>query len=509
MSTVTLSNNKRIAVNTLYLYARTVFIMLVTLYTSRVILEALGVEDFGIYNVVGGIVTMFQMLSGSLTAAITRFITYELGAGNTEKLKKVFSVSVTIQILLSLIILFFAETVGLWYLEHKMVIPSERLVSANWVYQLSLVTFIIRLISIPYNSCIIAHERMKAFAYIGIFDALGRLAIAVALRFCGSDRLIIYAVLMTTLAVAIRILYGQYSGKNFEECKFKFIYDSKLLKEMFSFAGWNFIGSSSAVLREHGGSLLINLFYGPVVNAAKGVAVQVNSAVTSFVHNFLTAVQPQITKSYANGERTFMLSLSFQSIRFSFYLLLLMALPILVSTDYILQLWLKEVPEHTITFVQLTLLFSLSEAMSHPLVTVMLATGRIKNYQIIVGGLQFLNLPLSYFFLKFGAFPEIVFIVSIIISQACLVARVLMLHKMVDLNIKVFITNVYVNILCVTTCSSIAPLLFSLYMDKGFLSFLIVTAVSLLSTLIAAAFVGCNKKERNLIVRKIGKMFKF
>ena len=312
------SNNKRIAKNTLLLYFRMLLTMVVSLYTSRVVLGALGVEDYGIYNVVGGVVAMFSMLSGSLSAAISRFITFELGTGNKEKLKRVFSSSVTIQMGLSAIILVLAETVGLWFLNNKMVIPESRMYAANWVFQLSLLTFVINLISIPYNAAIIAHERMSAFAYISIFEAVSKLVVAYCIVISPIDRLILYAIMLTTIAVIIRLIYGSYCKRKFEECTFHFIYDHDLLKQMFGFAGWNFIGASSALLRDQGGNIVINLFCGPAVNAARGIAVQVNTAIHSFVTNFMTALNPQITKSYAGADQKYLMTLLFQGARLSF-----------------------------------------------------------------------------------------------------------------------------------------------------------------------------------------------
>ena len=432
----TADNNKRIAKNTLLLYFRMLFMMVVSLYTSRVVLNALGVEDYGIYNVVGGIVAMFSVISGSLSAAITRFITYELGTGNQENLKKIFSSAVTIQIGLTVAIALLAELVGVWFLNVKMNIPESRMIAANWVFQLSLFTFAINLISVPYNATIIAHERMSAFAYISIIEALGKLAIAYFITVSPMDRLVFYALLMCAVALLVRLVYGYYCKSHFEECTYHFLWDKNLLERMFSFAGWNFIGASSAILRDQGGNIVINLFCGPAVNAARGIAFQVNTAVHGFVTNFMTALNPQITKSYASGDREYMMTLIFQGARLSFYMLLALSLPIFVNTHYILVLWLKIVPEHTVIFVQLILLFGLSESISNPLITAMLATGKIRNYQLVVGGLQLMNLPVSYFLLRMGMFPEVVIVVAIVISQCCLAARLLMLRGMIGLSVR-------------------------------------------------------------------------
>lgn len=502
------ANNKRIAKNTLLLYFRMLLTMVVSLYTSRVVLGALGVEDYGIYNVVGGVVAMFSMLSGSLSAAISRFITFELGTGNKDKLKRVFSSSVTIQMGLSAIILVLAETAGLWFLNNKMVIPESRMYAANWVYQLSLLTFVINLISIPYNAAIIAHERMSAFAYISIFEAVSKLVVAYCIVISPIDRLILYAIMLTTIAIIIRLIYGSYCKRKFEECTYHFIYDHDLFKQMFGFAGWNFIGASSALLRDQGGNIVINLFCGPAVNAARGIAVQVNAAIHSFVTNFMTALNPQITKSYASGDQKYLMTLLFQGARLSFYILLLLSLPVIINTHYILKLWLGQVPEHTVLFVQLVLIFGMCESISSPLITAMLATGKIRNYQLVVGGFQMMNLPISYVFLRLGAIPETVLIVAIAISQLCLAARLYMLRGMIGLKARDFIKKVYLNVIIVTVLSSILPFVLSNILDENFISFVLLCIVALVSTFLIEFYLGCTLKERQFVISKVKTIIK-
>mgnify|MGYP002678000921 FL=1 len=503
MSNQTSDNNKRIAKNTLLLYFRMLFMMVVSLYTSRVILNALGVEDFGIYNVVGGVVAMFTVISGSLSAAISRFITYELGKGDQSKLNRIFSASVTIQLLLSLIIVVLIESVGVWFLNTKMTIPMERMTAANWVLQFSIITFVINLISVPYNAAIIAHEKMSAFAYISILEAVGKLAIAFLIMWSPIDKLIFYAVLMCLVAIMVRFAYGHYCTKHFEECNYHFQWDKELLKNMFCFAGWNFIGASSAVLRDAGGNIVLNMFFGPSVNAARGIASQVNSAITGFVQNFMTALNPQITKSYASGDREYMMTLIFQGARLSFYMLLLLSLPVLINTHYILVIWLKLVPEHAVLFVQLILIFAMCESISNPLVTAMLATGKIRNYQIVVGGLQMLNLPISYICLRLGCIPESVLIVAIVISQSCLVARLYMLRSMIGLSSVQYMKKVYFNIILVALLAVAVPGLLSKYMGESFLSFVSLSLVAIVSTIIVEFYVGCNGKEREFVIDKV------
>lgn len=496
-------NNKRIAKNTLLLYFRMLLTMAISLYTSRVVLHVLGVEDFGIYNVVGGVVAMFSVISGSLSAAISRFITYELGKGDKEKLVRIFSSSVTIQLGLGLVIIILAEVIGVWFLNEKMSIPENRMYAANWVFQLSILTFVINLISVPYNAAIIAHEKMSAFAYISILEVVAKLIIVYMLLLSPIDKLIFYAILMASVALIIRFVYGFYCKRNFEECTYHFILDKELLKKMFGFAGWNFIGASSAVLRDQGGNIVINLFCGPAVNAARGIAYQVNNAISGFVNNFMTALNPQITKSYAAGEKEYMMTLIYQGARLSFYILLILSLPVIVNAHYILTLWLKIVPEHTTLFVQLVLIFAMSESISNPLITAMLATGKIRNYQIIVGGLQMMNLPISYVLLRYGCIPETVLIVAICISQCCLAARLYMLRGMIGLSVREYLSKVYFNVLAVTVLSAVIPCILSYYLSETLLNFIIICVVSVICTFTVIYFVGCNRKERQFILSKV------
>lgn len=478
------------------------FLMLVSLYTSRVILNALGVEDYGIYNVVGGVVTMFSMLSGSLSAAISRFITFELGTGDTEKLKKVFSSSVTIQVGIALIIVILAETVGLWFLNEKMVIPSDRLTAANWCYQFSVITFAVNLISVPYNAAIIAHEKMSAFAYISILEAIGKLIVAWCIVINPVDRLIFFAAMVAVIACIIRAVYTWYCKRHFEECTYYFIYDHDLLKNMFGFAGWNFIGSTAVILRDQGGNLILNLFFGPVVNASRGIAIKINTVLQGFISNFMTAMNPQITKSYASGDNDYMMKLIFIGARFSYFLMLLISLPILLNTHLVLELWLKLVPDYSVIFVQLILILSLHETLANPLITAMLATGNIRRYQIYAGGLNSLNLPISYLFLYMGYPPESVFIVAIVMALLVQVARLLLLRGMINLSISDYLRQVYVNIIGVTIVASILPCIMSLVIEQGMINFIVVSVIALVWTSAVVYWIGCNKVERLFITNK-------
>ncbi len=501
------ANSKRIAKNTLMLYFRMLFLMGVSLYTSRIILANLGVEDYGIYNVVGGVVAMFTMISGSLSSAISRFITFELGKGSQEKLNIIFSTSVIIQIIIGVIIVILVETVGVWFLANKMVIPADRLFAAKWVLRFSLIALIINLISIPYNAAIIAHERMSAFAYISILEASGKLAIAYLITISPIDKLILYAILMASVALVVRFTYSIYCRRHFEECKFRLVFDKLLLKDMFGFAGWNFIGSSSALLRDQGGNMLLNVLGGgPAVNAARGISSQVNTAIHQFSSNFMMAMNPQITKSYASGDHKYMMTLMFQGARLSFYMLLTLSLPVIISAPYVLELWLRTVPEYTVTFVRLVLILGMCEAISTPLITAMLATGNIKSYQIVVGGLQMMNLPISYIMLKLGFFPPIVLIVAIFVSMCCLASRLYMLRGMIGLPIRTYLSKVYFNVLTVAIISAIIPYFARLHIEDDFIGFVVVSLLCVLSTFSVIYIIGCSKDERIFVNGKVSQV---
>ncbi len=496
-------NNKRIAKNTIFLFIRTIFIMLITLYCSRVILRALGVIDYGIYNVVGGFVTMFSVISNSLTAAISRFITYELGRGDIERLNRIFSAALKTQFFLAFIIFVIIETFGNWFLNTQMVFPPDRASAANWVFQFSILTFLINLVSVPYNACIIAHEHMKAFAYFGIFQAMLSLVASLLISMAPIDKLVFYSALMTLAAILIRLFYGLYCSRNFKECHFHWKTDKGLTIEIMRFAGWNFIGAASGMLRDQGINVVLNLFCGPVVNAARGIAMQVSTAIRSFAGNFTTAINPQITKNYAAGncEQTF--KLVFQGSRFSYYLMLLWSLPILMETEFVLQLWLGIVPEYTIIFVRLIIIYSLTECISNTMITLMLATGDIKKYQIIVGGCQMLNLPVAYLLMYIGCSPESTFLSSIAIAVACLCLRLYMLQGMVQLPVKRFLHSVLLKDVQVSFFSSLIPLFLIKSIEMGVVRFIFTCLLCFASSSIVVLYLGCSVKERTLIFEKI------
>lgn len=496
-------NNKRIARNTLLLYFRMLLIMGVSLYTSRVVLAALGEVDYGIYNVVGGVVVMFTMISAPLSSSVSRFLNYELGRGCLAQLQKVFSTSVNIQIIISGIVFIIAETAGVWFLNSHMNIPENRMTAANWVLQCSIVTFVINLLSVPYNAAIIAHERMNIYAYISIIEALLKLGVVYMLVISPWERLELYAVLLVVVALGVQSIYAIYCRRHFESCRWSRHIDRGLMREMLGFSGWSFIGATAGVLRDQGVNIVINIFCGPVVNAARGIAMQVNTAINSFVQNFLVALNPQITKSYATDDMKYMFSLLYRGGRFSYYLLLILSLPIIVNASFILNLWLEEVPPYTVIFVQLILLLAMSESVSLPLITAMLATGNIRKYQIVVGSINLLNLPVSYAVLKFGYPPQATIVVALCSSIGCLIARLLMLRSMIGLSIKNFCIKVLLNVIVVTVLTAAVPVLIAYFIGGSLMAFILTTLVGFVMSVIIILYIGCSYQERNFILTQI------
>ncbi len=498
-------NTQRIAKNTLMLYIRMLFSMLVSLYTSRVILNMLGVEDFGIHNVVGGFVSMFSLISSALSSSTSRYLTFELGKGDKESIRKVFSTSLLIHIILAAIIFVAFETVGIWFVNNRMTIPAGRLVAANWAFQASVVSFLVGIVAVPFTSSVIAHERMDAFAYIGIGEVLLKLAVVlfVAHSPFRADKLILYSCLIVCVSVLVQSIYIIFCRWHFNECTMCPRLHREYFRGMCSFAGWNFIGCSAAILKGQGVNMLLNIFHGPVVNAAYGIASTVNNAVSSFANNFMTALNPQITKSYAAGKRDYMLSLVFRGSRFSYYLIYVFALPLILETHFVLDLWLGKFPEQATNFVRLMLILSLVDILSNALITTQNATGRIRNYQLVVGGMLMMNFPLSYLALKLGCAPLYVFVIAIGVALCCLALRLLFLKKNVGLRLAGFLREVCLNIAAVSVLSLMPALTIRLLMQPGWPRFLTVVAVSVITTLFVILYVGCSRDERAYLYGKV------
>lgn len=505
--TDTSANNKRIAKNTLLLYVRTLFIMLVTLYTSRVVLNTLGVSDYGIYNVVGGVVAMFGFINSSMSSATQRYITFALGKGDTERLQKVFSTALQIHVLIAVLIVVLGETVGLWFMYTQMQIPADRMDAAFWVLQCSILSTVVMIISVPYNADIVAHEKMSAFAYISILEAVLKLAVVYVLVVFSYDKLVLYAFLILAVQLFIRFCYSRYCNKHFPESRYRHVWNKPLFKEMTGFAGWSMFGNLSGVLFGQGLNMLLNVFFGPVVNAARAVAVQVQSAIQQFVGNFQMALNPQITKTYAKGEMEDMHRLMFRSARFSFYLLFFLSLPVLFETDFILTVWLKTVPDNTVVFLRIMICTSLIYAMANPLIAANQATGKVRKYQAVCGSILLMILPVSYVCLKLGCPAYSVFIVHFCIETVAQLARMIMLRPLIGIRVVDYIKNIYARVGVVVGLSVIVPFIVYESMDDTLLRFFAVCLVCMLSVGTVAYTVGLTSHERVFVKSKAVALF--
>ena len=497
------SNNKRIAKNTMMLYIRMLLTMAVTLYTSRVVLNTLGIEDFGIYNVVGGFVAMFGFLNSSMASATQRFLSFEIGRKDNIQLRNVFSMSVNIHFIISFVIFIFAETVGLWFVTTQLSIPAERMLPAQWVYQFSIFALMVNMVSVPYNAIIIAHERMNVFAWVSIAEVSLKLLIVFMLQWFGFDKLKLYAVLMFGVSLIIRLIYGVYCNQKFKESKFRYYWNKPLFKTLMSYASWNFWGNAAGTIKGQGVNILLNIFFGPAINAARGIAYQVSGAMNLFVVNFQMAMNPQIIKSYASEDLKYMHQLIYQGAKYSFFLLFTLTLPILFETKFILKLWLNIVPEYTAVFTQLIIINVLIDSVSGPLMTAAQASGKIKLYQSVVGGLLVLNLPISYLLLKMGLTPEVTLYVSIGISVIALYARLKIISPLVNLNVFDFFKTVIMRIIPVVIVSFILPFLVFLSLEESFLKLLLTVMTSILSALITIYYIGLGKAEQEFMNRKL------
>lgn len=501
------TGNKRLAKNTIVLYLRMLFTMILQLYTSRLVLKALGVEDYGIYNVVGGVIAMLNFINMSLSNANSRFIAVEIGSGNQNSLKKLFSCIMSIHWLFALIIIIFAETIGLWFVLTQLVIPDDRMIAAIWVYQSAVLSSIITIISSPYNGLIIAHEKMTAFAFISIFDAVSKFGIAILLFYSPIDRLILYAILHVLIQLIIRLFYAFYCKRRFEESKYKFTWDKQISSHILSFAGWTLTGNIAVMGYTQGLNILLNIFFGAIVNAARGISVQVQAAARLFFSGFQTAINPQIHKSYSQNNLTRMHTLIFLSSRFSYFLMLVVTIPLCLHTHYILELWLGEIPEYSVPFVQIMLIVGLINTLQNPTMTALHATGNIKKVQIIESSLLLSVVPIAYIFLKFfNISPEMVFIVYMIIEIITQFVRVYYIYPMIGLKIRDYVTKVIWPICFVSTLAvSVSFILSELLIVSNFLMLLVSVLLYTIVTILIVFLFGLQKAERAFVVNFIYK----
>ena len=482
-------------------------IMVVTLYMSRIVLDILGAEDYGIYNVVGGVVLIFSFLNSMLTSASQRFFSYEIGRGNKVELQNIFRLNISIFLILLLAVVFVVETVGVYFINTQLTIPDERMAAAHYVFQFSILSFCATFITIPFNALIVSYERMNAFAYISILEVSLKLLLVLALKSILFDKLIAYAGLMFIVQFLIMVIYIYYCKKQFG-ISYRKYWNSSRAKELFSFTSWHVLGTSAMAIRSQGINILLNMFFNPTVNAARAIAYQINSAILSFSNNFFIAVKPQIYKNYANGDISSMLTLVFSSSRLSFFMLLFLGLPIFFEVNFVLSLWLKEVPEYTALFVRLVIINALLDSFNVPMTAATLATGRIKYYQIIVSFFLFLNLPISYVFLKLGCQPEITMVVSIVISFVLIFIRIFLLRRLIYFEYRNYFKEVLIPIFNTSVIAFLLPYFFKDVLldntDYPILMIVMVCSCSLLSIML----LGLKSDEKKGVIKLLMRKFR-
>jgi O-antigen/teichoic acid export membrane protein len=499
------SNTTRIAKNTLMLYFRQILIMLVNLYTVRVVLETLGAEDYGIYNVVAGVVTMFGFLSNSMATATQRYLSFELGRNDFEQLKKVFSISLEIYILIAVLVIVLAETVGLWFVSNKLLMPLERKNAAWWIYQFSILSFLFTILAMPYMAVIIAHEDMNIYAGVSIADVVLKLAIVFLLRFIVLDKLQLYGILICAATFINTAIYRIICQKKYKECKFIFYWNKDLFKEITNYTIWNLFGASVGVFKTQAVNILLNQFFNPVVIAARGITSSVNAAIVSFSANFSVALRPQIIKNYAAREEVKMLWLVFNGAKCTFFLMLMFTLPFILEMPILLSLWLKKPPEYAVLFTRLALVDALMDSISYPIITAVQATGKVKLYQSVVSGILLLNLPVSWIVLLLGMPVYTIMIVAICLTCIGVIARFLILKQLINYSLIQFFRIVIIPVCIVTVLSVILPIVLYIILQESLLRLCLVFCVSIFSIGVCIYIFGLNNFERQKIINQIKK----
>lgn len=494
------SDRKRIAKNTVFLYIRMLFVMIIAFYTSRVILQSLGAVDYGIYNVVGGIVLMMAFIIGPLNGTTMRFLTVELGRNHVNGLSRIFACTLNIHIVIGIITILLGETIGLWFFYEKLIMPPERMETAFWVYQFSIITAVFTFTQIPYSATLTAHENMSIYAYVGLYEAISNLIIAFLISISEWDKLLLYALLIMLNKVAILIFYRIYTGYHYQECHFHLFWDKKLYSQIISYAGWNLFGGLAVVSEGQGINILLNVFFGPIVNAARAIAVQIQSAVTMFVQNILTAVKPQVIKNYANKQYSEMYNLAFQTTKYSYYLLFLIILPIMTDIEVILEIWLgKSVPEQTDIFVMIVLVTTLVNSIDQTFLMTFHAIGKVKFGNIVGGSFMIMSLPICYFVLKYDNPSYSVFIVIFLINLLSTIFDFFLVHYYIWFSVSSFIKETLIPMIIFTILSLLTPFLIIYFFDESILRLVLNILISDLVSLFVIWFFGINRYERSLL----------
>ena len=500
MKNIAVSDNKRIAKNAIFLYVRMIVMMLISLFTSREILRILGVEDYGLYNVVAGVVVLFAFLNASMIRATQRFLSFYIGKGDDDDIRKIFSTCINVVIIISLFVILVSETLGLWFINTYLKFPEGREVSMNIVYQFSILTFLLNIIKIPYNSAIIAHEKMSFYAYTSILDAILKLLVVYVLLISTEDRLSFYAILIAIVSFIDLIIYILYCKYKFETCRYEKYWNKGTFKELFSFSGWSMVSGFSNLAAQQGGNILLNMFCGVAANAAFGIASQVGHSVLKLTTSFSTAFAPQITKLYAVNDLEKLYLLIFRSSLISYYLMLIFSIPLFFEIEFVLGLWLVNVPENAAGFCLLIIVFELIDAAQSPLIHLMYSTGRIRTYVLWLGFLTFLNVPISYFLLKNGLSLYLVLGMRAFINLVSAVIRVVHLKFMINFPVKNYLKEVIIKI--VTTTSMLLFIAYMLYIVLhncfiGNIAFMLIMVIISIGFIL---FVGFSRRDRNIVV---------
>lgn len=494
------SSNKRIAKNTVFLYLRMIVVLLVSLYTTRVVLNVLGVVDYGIYNVVAGFVTMFAFLNTSMINTTQRYYNFERGAGNEDGLCNVYNTSLRIQVILAVVTLALLETIGIWYINNKMVIPEDRIVAANWIFQFSVFSLVLLILQIPYSSAVIAHEKMDYYAVVSISDAFLKLGIALALPFVASDKLIIYGLLVFLISVFNILCYGVYARIKFAEIRIVKGINKAYFTEMLGFSGWNVLESISYILQGQGLNMLMNAFWGPVVNAARGIAYQIQGAVNGFSANIATAFRPQLVESYAEADYKRTEHLMFSMTKYGYLMLFIISLPICIEIEQILDLWLKgTIPDYTIPFTILVLVNMLINSFNMPLTQTILATGQVRRYQVVRSIINASPLLIAWIFIRIGYGPTVVFVVTIAVSIVNQIVSMVLLHRVFRYSYRSYLMHVVIPCLLFSCTTPVFPLLLYLWMPQGWLRLIAVLGLSVAISLPVAYFLVLEKNEKDLV----------
>ena len=495
-----MSINKTIAKNTMFLYFRMMITMLVSLYTSRVVLQVLGENDYGLYGVVGGVVGMLSFLNTALSSGSSRFLVFELGTGNFEKLRKTFSTILSLHVALAVVIVILAETIGLWFLYNKANIPPDRMHAAVWVYHLSVLTTVLSITQVPYNASIISHEKVSIYAYTSILEVLAKLGVVFLLKIGNIDKLVLYAILLCFVNAGMMIFYRLYCNLKFKETKYKPVFDKSIMKSVAGYSGWNLISGLSTVFNKHGMVIITNAFFGPAIVAARIISLDVNTAALRFVSNFRVAANPQIVKKYASGDYSGSKQLLLDSSKLSFYLMFLIGFPIILLAEPLLKLWLVTVPEYSVIFLQLIIVKNLFEVIDESFHTALYAKGRLKENVLLNQLVRIMQFPIVYLLFKAGYSPVAMSYVSIVaIATICLIIKPIVLCKIVDYTLR-DIMSVFSSCLKVSIAAAPIPVLLNYYLDKNLVGFFVVCVVSIICTLIVVFYLGIDREMRSKIV---------